>query len=70
MTQTLSLLALLAAVPAPAPAAAPAAAQPAAAPPPPVTVKVQNPLGTARTAETVAITLADLRKYSPGLDAP
>lgn len=75
MTQTLSLLALLAAVPAPAPA--PAAAAPATAPaaaptppPPPVGVKVQNPLGIARGAETITLTLAELRKHSPGLEAP
>ena len=73
MTQTLPLLALLAAVPAPAPAPAPAAAPAAvvpAPPPPPVAVKVQNPLGIARAAETIALTLAELRKFSPGLDAP
>ncbi len=75
MTQTLPLLALLAAVPAPAPAptaAAPTAA-PAAAPtppPPPVGVKVQNPLGIARGAETITLTLAELRKHSPGMEAP
>ncbi len=77
MTQTLPLLALFAAVPAPAPApappAAPAAAAPAAAAPaaptPPVAVKVQNPLATARGAETIPLTLAELRKFSPGLDA-
>ena len=79
MTQTLPLLALFAAVPAPAPApaaappAAPAAAAPAAAAPaaptPPVAVKVQNPLATVRGAETIALTLAELRKFSPGLDA-
>jgi len=79
VTQTLPLLALFAAVPAPAPApaaappAAPAAAAPAAAAPaaptPPVAVKVQNPLATARGAETIALTLAELRKFSPGLDA-
>jgi len=73
VTQTLPLLALLAAVPAPAPAPAPAAAPAAvvpAPPPPPVAVKVQNPLGIARAAETIALTLAELRKFSPGLDAP
>jgi len=32
-------------------------------------VKVQNPLATARGAETIALTLAELRKFSPGLDA-
>jgi len=77
VTQTLPLLALFAAVPAPAPApappAAPAAAAPAAAAPaaptPPVAVKVQNPLATARGAETIPLTLAELRKFSPGLDA-
>jgi hypothetical protein len=66
VTQTLSLLALFAAVP--APAAAPAA--PAAPPPAPVAVKVQNPLGIGRAAETVSLTLAELRKFSPGLGAP
>ena len=72
MTQTLPLLALFAAVPAPAPAPAPAAAPAAAAPAaptPPVAVKVQNPLATVRGAETIALTLAELRKFSPGLDA-
>jgi hypothetical protein len=73
VTQTLPLLALLAAVPAPAPTAAPAApapAAPTALPAPPVAVKVQNPLPTPRGAETIALTLAELRKLSPGLDAP
>jgi hypothetical protein len=79
LTQTLPLLALLAAAPGPAaapapapaaaPAPAPAATAPAAAPSPPVAVKVQNPLSTARGAETIALTLAELRKFSPGLDA-
>jgi hypothetical protein len=73
VTQTLPLLALLAAVPAPAPAAsAPAAPAPAAAAapaPPPVAVKVQNTMGVARGAATIAITMADLHKYSPGLEA-
>ena len=73
MTQTLSLLALLAAAPAatPPPAAAPAAAAaPApATPPPPVTVKVTNPLAVARTAETVSLTIAELKKLAPTLDA-
>ena len=72
MTHTLPLLALLAAVPAPAaaPAATPAAPTAPTPPPAPVTVRVQNPLGTPRAAETVAMTLAELRKFSPGLDAP
>jgi unsaturated rhamnogalacturonyl hydrolase len=48
-------------VPAGAPAAAPT--------PPPVAVKVQNPVGIARAAETIAITFAELRKHSPGIDA-
>ncbi len=75
MTQTLPLLALLAAAPTPAPvpaAPAPAPAAPTAAPAPPappVAVKVQNPLATARSAETIALTLAELRKSSPSLDA-
>ena len=75
MTQTVPLLALLAAVPAPAPAPAaapapaPAPTAPAAPPAAPVAVKVQNPLSTARGAETIALTLAELRKFSPGLDA-
>ena len=73
MTQTLSLLALLAAAPTPAPPSSPQppAPPPAAAPaptPPPVTVKVQNPLPAAR-GETIALTLAELRKHAPGLDA-
>jgi hypothetical protein len=85
VTQILSLLALLAAAPAgrpaaadaPAPAAAPlptAASAPAAAPapatpPPPVIVKVTNPLAVARTAETVSITIAELKKLAPTFDA-
>jgi Domain of unknown function (DUF4861) len=72
VTQTLSLLALLAAAPtaAPAPAAppAPAAAAAPAPAPVPVTVKVQNPLKAARAAETIAVSLAELRKYVPALD--
>jgi unsaturated rhamnogalacturonyl hydrolase len=73
--QILPLLALLAAVPAPASAAAPAAAVPPAAaptmpPPLPVGVKVQNPLGIARGAETIALTFAELRKHSPALEPP
>jgi unsaturated rhamnogalacturonyl hydrolase len=73
VTQTLPLLALLAAAPA-APAAAPAPTPPAAAaapaptPPPPITVKVTNPLSAART-ETVSITIAELKKLAPTLDA-
>jgi hypothetical protein len=39
-------------------------------PPLPVGVKVQNPLGIARGAETITLTLAELRKHSPGLEAP
>jgi unsaturated rhamnogalacturonyl hydrolase len=76
VTQTLPLLALLAATPAAAPAPAPAAPPPAAAPAPaaptpaPVSVKVHNPLGAPRAAETVTLALAELRKLSPGLDAP
>jgi unsaturated rhamnogalacturonyl hydrolase len=76
VTQTLPLLALLAATPAAAPAPAPAAPPPAAAPAPaaptpaPVSVKVHNPLGAPRAAETVTLALAELRKLSPGLDVP
>jgi unsaturated rhamnogalacturonyl hydrolase len=65
----LALLAF-AAAPASAGAAEPAPPPPTAATPPPVAVKVQNPLPAARTAETVALTLAALRKHSPGLEAP
>ena len=81
MTQTLSLLALLAAAPAAPAAAAPAKAAPAAAPaapapaaavpapaPPPVVVKVQNSASAVRLGETVAVAIADLRKVAPSLD--
>ena len=83
MTQTLSLLALLAAAPAaaaPAPAA-PAKAAPAAAPaapapaaavpapaPPPVAVKVYNPASGVRLGETVAVGIAELHKVAPSLE--
>jgi len=70
VTQTLPTptlaLALLAATAAPAAAAEPAAAAPA--PTPIVAVKVQNPLSAARLAETVSVTIADLRKHAPSLD--
>jgi hypothetical protein len=68
VTQTL-LLALLAAAPPPAPASSTPPAAAPVPPPPPVTVKVQNPLPMARGPETIAITLAELRKHAPGLDA-
>src|SRR5262249_52343268 len=45
-----------------------AAAPAPAPPPPPVTVKVSNPLPTVRGPETIAVTLAELRKHAPGLD--
>jgi unsaturated rhamnogalacturonyl hydrolase len=35
---------------------------------PPVVVKVHNPLASARPSETIALSLADLGKLSPGLD--
>jgi len=57
-TRLLTALALLV-VAAPAVQAAPAA----------VSVKVHNPLATARGPETVAITVAELRKHAPALEA-
>jgi hypothetical protein len=72
-TNTFIVMALLIAVAVPASAAAaePGGQTPPAAPTPtPVAVKVQNPLPTPRSAETVAVTLAELRKHSPGLEAP
>jgi uncharacterized protein DUF4861 len=67
VTQTLPLLALLAAAPAatPTPAAPAAVASPAISP---VTVKVQNPVSAARLAETVTVAIADLRKLAPSLE--
>jgi hypothetical protein len=64
VTQTLIAAVLLAA--APTPAAPPPAAPPA--PAPAITVKVQNPLPAARAAETVAVTIAELRKVAPTVD--
>jgi hypothetical protein len=71
VTQTLPLLALLAAAPAaaPTPATAPAPAVAPAPAPTPIAVKVQNPLPVARPSETVSITLVELRKLAPTLDA-
>jgi len=48
-------------------AATPAAAL--AAPAAAVSIKVQNPLPAARAAETIAVSIADLRKHAPGLEA-
>jgi hypothetical protein len=70
VTQTPFLLALLAAAPVRTAAPATALPAPAGPPPAPVTVRVQNPLAMARSAETVAVTLAELRKLSPGFEAP
>ena len=57
MTKTLLALALIA-------AASAAQAAPAA-----VSVKVHNPLATARGPETVTVTIAELRKHAPALEA-
>lgn len=63
MTQTLLAAILIAAAP-PNPAAPP---KPVAGG---VTVKIHNPLPAARTAETIVVTFAELRKPAPGLEAP